>query len=313
MRFSSTLGAVAVFVPAVLAAVAGADVRSPAASRPAPATPTPTVGGHPIPARTDLPQPTPTLKPATTPEPKPTSFATAPPRPTTTAVPVSLGAVPRAGTLEFSDGGRSWSYDGATGRIVEIARPAAPAKDGGIPADALAVLPRPGTADVAWIDAAKHLFYWDHKMLRTWSPERGLRHVTRPDEIALAPAWSANGKEILFVRGPSGDYVPLQHFSGTGVGARTLVAIDPATGERRTLPVAPGQVQEGVLPSRDGSARLKIRRGTVAPTWKPGDPDPAIEIWYADGAGAAPRVRLTTIGFGYYGAYPALSSFSWSR
>lgn len=161
--------------------------------------------------------------------------------------------------------------------------------------------------------AGGNRFTWDHKTLRLWTPETGLRDLTGSDEIALAPVWSADGREILFVRGPSGDYVPLQHFSGTGVGARTLVAIDPKTGDRRTLPAAPGQVQEGVLPSRDGSARLEIRRGTVAPTWKPGDPDPAIEIWYVDGAGAAPLVRLTTIGFGYYGAYPALSSFSWSR
>ncbi len=76
-----------------------------------------------------------------------------------------------------------------------------------------------------------------------------------------------------------------------------------------------GYVEEGARPSRDGKTLLVLRRKTVQAIDVRSIPDAALEIWLTDAAGArgTALVRITKVGFGYYGWYSGPSEWDWSR
>lgn len=156
---------------------------------------------------------------------------------------------------------------------------------------------------------------WQTKVLRLWSPESGIRDLTGADVAALAPAWSAGGRRVYFVSGPSGELEPLAYAAGRGVGDRRIGIYDVASGLTRTLEHEPGYVEEGVRPSRDGTRLLVLRRRTVVATDINAIPPLDLEVWLTDpeGGHGTPLVRVASSGFGYYGAYPGPADWDWSE
>lgn len=154
---------------------------------------------------------------------------------------------------------------------------------------------------------------WNHKTLRVWTPETGSRAITGAGEIGIAPAWGADGR-LWFVHGAAGEYDVPTYFSGRGIGDRSLVGVDLATGTTRTIPRAPGYADEGVRFSDDGRLALILRR-RIDPAPKTGvSPNSWTEIWSArpDGSGGRGLVRASSVnGFGYYGGYCSLASMEW--
>jgi hypothetical protein len=156
---------------------------------------------------------------------------------------------------------------------------------------------------------------WDAKTLRVWSPETGVHDVTASGVVGFAPAWSADGRSLYFVRGVAGAYDPVPFFTGHGIGDRTIAIYDVVTGTQRQLAHEAGFVDEGVRPSRDGSYLLVLRRELVVAQDARSIPDAPIEVWLTDPQGrhGTPLLRVAKVGFGYYGWYPGPSEWDWSE
>jgi hypothetical protein len=156
---------------------------------------------------------------------------------------------------------------------------------------------------------------WLGKTLTVWTPESGTRAYTTPDEIGIAPAWSADGR-LWFVSGPTGPYDVPTFFSGRGIGDRSIFALDIATGLRSPLPRVAGYADEGVRVSDDGRLLLLERR-KLDPAPRTGQsPNSWLELWIAnaDGSDAKPLVKMSAVnGFGYYGGYGSLAKLEWVR
>jgi hypothetical protein len=148
---------------------------------------------------------------------------------------------------------------------------------------------------------------WRDKTLRVWSPEAGVRDVTKAGEVGLAPSWRADGT-LMFVRAPAGDYVPDDFFAGRGIGSRILVATDLSGGAPRIIARDSAYAEEGAVENATGSALLLVRR-------RLGTTSGHIELWLADARGQpqAALVRLSTEGFGYYGAFTTPRAMAWSE
>lgn len=152
---------------------------------------------------------------------------------------------------------------------------------------------------------------WLNKMLRVWTPEGGARDISAPADVALAPTWAPDGR-LWFVSGPAGPYDPPTFFAGRGIGDRSIIGLDLATGSRTAFPRVADYADEGVRFSDDGKSLLVLRRKlTVAATR-----DSWVELWSAkpDGTKAQPLVRLSGYGgFGYYGGFAPLAKLDWQR
>jgi hypothetical protein len=156
---------------------------------------------------------------------------------------------------------------------------------------------------------------WRGKTLSVWSPENGKRALTDPLEVGLAPIWGPDGR-VWFAAGPAGQYDVPTFFSGSGIGDRSVYALDIVTGQRTKLARAAGYADEGARVSDDGRYVL-IERRRLDPTARSGQsPNSWVELWIAnvDGSDAKPLVKMSaTNGFGYYGGYGSLAKLEWVR
>ncbi|MDE3192578.1 MAG: PD40 domain-containing protein [Chloroflexota bacterium] len=156
---------------------------------------------------------------------------------------------------------------------------------------------------------------WEHKTLRLWTSEHGITDVTPASVAAFAPVWSSDGRRLYFIAGPPGGWDPLSAANGRGVGDRRIDVYDAATGAVRALPHAPGYVEEGVRPSRDGSRLLVLRRRIVHSADLASTRPEDLEVWLteADGRNGTPLVGFPGYGLGYYGYYTGPSEWTWSE
>jgi WD40 repeat protein len=163
--------------------------------------------------------------------------------------------------------------------------------------------------------AGRFRMVWDEKSVRLWSPESGVETVTPAGKVGFAPAWSADGRSLYFVLGGAGQYEPLAFFAGRGVGDRRIAVYDRATRTTATLEHEAGYVEEGAQLSRDGTRLLVLRRTTVSSSDVSSIPDAPLEIWLTGPSGThgTALVRVTKIGFGYYGWYPGPDDWDWSE
>jgi hypothetical protein len=157
---------------------------------------------------------------------------------------------------------------------------------------------------------------WLSKTLRVWTPESGTRDATAHGEIGLAPTWGPDGR-LWFVTGLEGQYDRSAFFSGRGIGDRSIVALDLATGVRALFPRTVDYADEGVRLSDDGRAVLVLRRKLAfVPNRSTTEPDSWVELWsgQSDGSSAHRLVRLSAYaGFGYYGRFDSLAKLDWVR
>lgn len=156
---------------------------------------------------------------------------------------------------------------------------------------------------------------WDTKTLRVWSPEHGVADVTPPGVAAFGPSWSTDGRALYFVSGPAGQWDPLAASGGRSVGDRHINVYEVATGSIRSLPHAPGYVEEGVRPSRDGARLLVLRRRTVVANDIRSIPAVDLDVWLTDenGANGTVLVRFPGYGLSAYGYSSGPSEWTWSE
>ena len=181
----------------------------------------------------------------------------------------------------------------------------------------------PSTAHLAW--AAPHtLAYvagadresWVGKSLRTWSPESGVRDVSKQGEVGLDPSWSPDGTTLYYVSGPSAQYDPLAFFRGDASGDRRLAIADMRTGQRDLRLLQGDTRTEGVRAARSGPLMLVLVRPVVVFS----SPSTAMDALPLDIAmydsatqKVTPLVRIPSVGMGFYGGYSGPEQMAWSR
>ena len=204
-----------------------------------------------------------------------------------------------------ADGVRLAVLDATQGRVTELA------------------VTTPSTAHLAWT-APHTLAYvaggnresWLNKTLRTWSPESGIRDISKQGEVGLNPSWSADGATLYYMSGPSVPYDPLAFFRGDASGDRRLAIADLRTGQCDVRLLQGITRTEGARAARSGPLMLVLLRRVVVFS----SPSTSMDAVPLDIATydtvtqmVTPLVRIPSVGMGFYGGYSGPEQMAWSR